>query len=335
MALQIHVPSVPPSLRITPGMWGDFLCDPVLAAWVIFGIALDAFQALRLRYYWWVQNVIDSSGVSSGKTIVDWVFLNLRCILIPDQEVAIYYPVYEQGKLSFWEYYNAMRSPLFRAQLGTPQLEQGEQKAGDGTAHGAACYKAFYRSGGKVLMPAPSFMKDAVTQASLRLNVLVVEEWTHVDATSDGINKQLIDRTSRPSWNQHHPIWGNHILFSAHAQTRRHPAFARWRNHQRRVNRGDPAYANLSWSYKDYSDRPSHTGKSFREEYRIGGTINNKRNVCSKIEWLGQGFGVWGLDGDGWFTEEAVAGAIEAGRRRNVTPVLSARQYQESLTSKV
>ena len=32
-------------------MWGDFLCDPVLAAHVIFGIKLDAFQAARLRSY--------------------------------------------------------------------------------------------------------------------------------------------------------------------------------------------------------------------------------------------------------------------------------------------
>jgi hypothetical protein len=315
-------------------MWGDFLCDPVMAAEIIFGIRLDAFQALRLRYYWWVQNVIDSSGVSSGKTIVDWLFLNLRCILIPDQEVAVYYPVFEQGKLTFWEYYSKIQSPLFRAQLGVPLLEQGEQKAGDGTAHGAGCYKAFYRSGGKVLMPAPSFMKDAVTQGSIRLNVLVVEEWTHVDASSDGINKQLIDRTSRPCWNQHHPIWGNHILFTAHAQTRRHPSYARYRNHQRRIERGDPTYANISFSYKDYSGLTSHTGKSFREEYRIEATIRNKRNVCSKVEWLGQGFGIWGLDGDGWFTEEAVNAAIESGRRRGVTPVLSAKMYEEGLSAR-
>ena len=52
MSLNIHAPSVPPSLRITPTMWGDFLCDPVMAAEIIFGVRLDAFQALRLRYYW-------------------------------------------------------------------------------------------------------------------------------------------------------------------------------------------------------------------------------------------------------------------------------------------
>jgi hypothetical protein len=328
--LNILAPSVPPSLRITQMMWGDFLCDPVLAANVIFGIKLDAFQAARLRYYWWVQNCIDSSGVSSGKTIVIWLFVNLRCILIPDHEAAVYYPVFETGKMSFWDYYSKIKAPIFRAQLGQPMnLEPGDAKGGDGTLHGAACYKAFYRNGGKAMMPAPSFMKDAVTQASLRVNTMVVEEWTHVDASSDGINKQLIDRTTRPCWNQHHPIWGNHILYSAHAQTRLHPAFKRYNDHQRRVNRGDPTYANIGYSYKDYSDLVSHTGKSFREEHRIEGTINNKRNTCSKVEWNGQGFGIWGASGAGWFTEEALLQCVDNGRRRRVTPVLSRQQFEE------
>jgi hypothetical protein len=313
-------------------MWQDFLCDPVLAVFVIFGITLDAFQAARLRYYWWAQNVIDSSGVSSGKTIVIWLFLNLRAILIPDQECAIYYPVFETLKMSFWEYYSKIRAPIFRAQLGQPsQVEVGDEKAGDGTLHGAACYKAFYRNGNKVLGPAPSFMKDAVTQASLRVNTLVVEEWTHVDASSDGINKQLIDRTTRPCWNQHHPIWGNHILYSAHAQTRMHPAFKRYSDHQRKVAKGDPTYANIAYSYKDYSNLLSHTGKSFREEHRIDGTIDNKRNTCSKVEWRGQGFGIWGANGAGWFTEEALLQCIANGRSRGVAPVLSRRHYEESI----
>jgi hypothetical protein len=316
-------------------MWGDFLCDPVLAAFVIFGVKLDAFQAARLRYYWWAQNVIDSSGVSSGKTIVIWLFVNLRCILIPDHEAAVYYPVFETGKMSFWDYYTkftAAKAPIFRAQLGQPMnLEPGEEKGGDGTLHGAACYKAFFRNGSKAMMPAPSFMKDAVTQASLRVNTMVVEEWTHVDASSDGINKQLIDRTTRPCWNQHHPIWGNHILYSAHAQTRMHPAFKRYNDHQRRVNRGDPTYANIAYSYKDYSGLTSHTGKSFREEHRIEGTINNKRNTCSKVEWNGQGFGIWGANGTGWFTEAAILQCVDNGRRRGVTPVLSRQQLVEGV----
>lgn len=331
-AVNIHVPSVPAALRITQTMWEDFLCDPVLATWVIFGVQLDAFQAARLRYYWWIQNVIDSSGVSSGKTIVVWLFVNLRSILLPEQEAAVYYPTFETGKMSFWDYYlKLMRAPIFRAQVGrAAALEPGEEEDGDGTVHGAACYKCFYRNGGKVLMPAPSFVKDAVTQASLRVNTMVIEEWTHIDAMSDGINKQLIDRTTRESYNQNHPIWGNHVLYSAHAQTRMHPSHARYRSHQRKVAGGDPAYANISYSYKDYSSLPKESGKTFRQAHRIDATIQLKKATSGKSEWASQGLGLWGLSGTGWFTEEAIAQCVAQGARRQVTPVLSRRQYEAS-----
>lgn len=332
-------PEKPASLRVTHEMWVAMLCDPVMAAFVIFGVRLDAFQASRLRYYWWVQNVIDSSGITSGKTIVDFVFLSLRCILIPNQEVAIYYPSFETGKTSFWEYFasftqptSPMYSKTFVSQLGNPlKLDREDEIAGDGTTHGPACYKAFFRNNNKLKMPAPSFARDAVTSASLRLNVLVIEEWPHVDAASDGINKQLIDRTTRASWNQYHPIWGNHILYTAHAQTLMHPAAPRYKDHQRKVNAGNPTYANIAYSYKDYSDLPCHSGKSFKDEFRIESTIENKRNTCSPAEWLGQGFGIWGASGIGWITEEMILRAQENGRRCGLIPVLSRQQFLESL----
>lgn len=322
-------------------MWVAMLCDPVMAAWVIFRIRLDAFQAARLRYYWWIQNMIDSSGITSGKTIVDFLFSNLRVILIPNQVGAIYYPAFETGKVGFWKYYqdftmpaSPLYAPMFVAQLGNPvKVDAGDEISGDGTTHGPACYKAFFRNGNQLLMPAPSFAKDAVTSASLRLNFLIVEEWTHIDASSDGINKQLIDRTTRPSWNQFHPLWGNHILYSAHAQTLMHPAAERYKAHQRRVNLGDPTFANVAYSYKDYSNLLCHTGKSFRDEFRVESTITNKRNACSEAEWLGQGFGIWGASGIGWFTEEAMLRAQEAGRRCGLIPVLSRPQFAEYLKS--
>lgn len=329
--LNIIVPQVPAALRITQTMWEDFLCDPVMAAWIIFGYRLDAFQAARLRYYWWTQNVIDSSGVSSGKTVVIWLFLNLRAILLPDQESAIYYPTFETLKTSFWEYYAKCRAPIFRAQLGQAmQLEPGDERAGDGTLHGAACYKAFFRNGSQVKGPAPSFMKDSVTQVSLRVNTMVVEEWPNVDASSDGIDKVLIDRTSRPCWNQHHPIWGNHLLLSGHAETRMHPSHKRFKDHQKLVGRGDPQFANISYSYKDYSRLPSYNpGKTWQDECRIEATIRAKRNTCSQVDWMGQGFGIWTESGVGWFTEAAILQCIDNGRRRGVTPCLSRRQCEE------
>lgn len=321
-------------LRIPQDLWEALLCDPVLAAWVFFGVELDAFQAARLRYYWWVQNVIDSSGVSSGKTIVLWLFCQLRAILIADQQLAAYYPVFGNGQREFWQYFRFFMitrpAPIWKSQLGDPlKMEAGDEVDGDGTTHGASCWTAFYRNGSQLKLPAPSFMKDAVTQGSLRLNCLLIDEWTHVDASSDGINKQLIDRTTRPCWNQFHPIWGNHIIYSAHAQTRTHPSHARYNSHQRKVNAGDPTFANIAYSYKDYSDRKCWTGKSFKDEYRIESTIQNKRNTCTASEWMGQGFGIWTVSGDGWFTEDLIVRAMTRGKERGLVPVLSRNEWNE------
>ena len=338
--MDIQVPSVPRHLRITHTMWEDFLCDPVLAAWVIFGVRLDAFQSARLRYLWWVQNVIESSGVGGGKTIADFIFSNLRCILLTDQDAAVIYPSFGTGKNSFWIYYSdfAMsdRAKIFRAQLGNPvKTDPGEEIDGDGTLHGPDCFTAFFRNGNWLKMPAPSIMMDSVRLASLTVNTLIIEEWTHIDNSSDAIDKQLIDRSRGASWNQFHPIWGNHIVLSAHAQTRRKPCAIRYRNHERRVQAGDPTYANLSYSYKDFSDLRCHTGESFKRRFRVESAIQNKRNTCEKAEWMGQGFGIWGVSGEGWFTEQAILQAIENGKQRGLLPALSRVQYEEMMAKAV
>lgn len=324
----------PPSgLEVPQEMWEALLCDPVMASWVIFGVSLDAFQAARLRYYWWCQNVIDSSGVGSGKTQVVFLFMCLRCILIPNQIAAIYYPTFATGQNEFWTYFSRYvlaQKGLFTSQLGNPlKVEVGEKIAGDGTVHGPACYTAYFRNGNRLLMPAPSFMKDAVTQASLTVNTMVIEEWLQIDASSDGINKQLIDRTRGDSWNQHHPVWGNHILYSGHAQTRLHPAAKRYNDHERYVNAGDPQFANISFSYKDYSNLRTPSGKTFKAERRFESTIKNKKNTSNKTDWLSQYLGIWGTSGEGWFTESALLQGVGMGKNMGLLPVMSARQWEE------
>ncbi len=333
--MNLYVPTpAAKNLVITHEMWVAFLCDPVLAAEIIFGIKLDAFQCCRLRYYWWCMQVIDSSGVGSGKTVVDFIFLCLRCILIPKQQAAIFYPSFGTGKSSFWEYFGNFilsgRAPVFAAQLGNPlKTEPGEEIAGDGTLHGPECYTAFFRNGNKLKMPAPSIALNSVRAASLTVNTLIIEEWPQIDASSDAIDKQLIDRARGENWNQYHPLWGNHIVYTGHAQTMLHPAAPRFQSHQRKVDAGDPAFANLSYSYKDFSDRLCYSGKTFKDQFRIQSTIDAKRAVCNQAEWLGQGFGIWGRSGLGWFNEQALAGCVEAGKRFGLLPVSSRSMYEE------
>lgn len=322
--MNLLVPAIPAPLRITQGMWEDFLCDPVLAARVIMGYQLDAFQAVRLRDYWWTLQVIDSSGTSSGKTIVVWIVYNLRCVLLPERTAGIYYPTFQTGKGSFWEYYRKCTAPIFRAQCGNIDDENNPR------VKGAACYTAFFRNGSKLDMPAPSMQRDADTQASFRYHDLLLEEWTRVEDMGDAIDGQLKGRASEPTWNKHHPIWGNHIIYSAHARTRMHKSYRRFRQHQRMIEAGSPDYVNLHFSHKDYSNLPSHTGKTFREQNRADATIRSEKLTSSRADWLGKGLGIWGTSGVGWFTEEALLACQKAGADRGVRPVLSRQQLSEA-----
>lgn len=330
--LNIHVPSAPAHLKITQGMWEDFLCDPALAARVILGFKFDAFQNIRLRYYWWVQEVEDHSGFSSGKTIVDWAFAQLRAILIPNQALGIYYPVFETGKKTFWTYYTACKSPLFHAQIGKLDHEGGETKRVAKT-EGASSFECTYRNGNTLLLPAASFSRDAVTQASLRFNTIIVEEWTHIDAMGTGIDDQIIGRNTRECWNQNHPIWGNHFVYSAPAKTRMHPGHVRHQTIERSWRNGSPKSHSFGFCYKDFSNLPALSGKSFRETWRIDSTIKNRKSKTAKADWLGESLGVWAASGKGWYNEEGILQCVTQGRQRGVKPIIARNQLPPELVT--
>jgi hypothetical protein len=199
--------------------------------------------------------------------------------------------------------------------------ERGEDD-GDGQVQGAGCYKAFYRNGNKLLLPAPSFMKKAATQASMRFNVVLIEEWTHIDAGSTGIDDQLLGRCTRPCWNQHHPVWGNHILLTAPAKTRMHPAARRYGAFERRVKSGDPTTATISYCYKDASEKYCEAlGKTFIDHIRNDQVITLKKDQTNKAEWVGEGLGIWKRSGLGWFNEAALLQCVENGWNRGVRPM--------------
>lgn len=322
--MNVHVPAIPKRLRITETMICDFLIDPVLGVKVIFGVELDAFQRARLRTYWWIPEVMDSSGFSSAKTITFFLFCNLRAVLIPNQVIGAFYLSFEAGKQIFWPYYRSaiVGSRLFQAQLGGLD-EQGDEVKG--TQKNPSCWIARFRNGNEIRMPAPDWMKDAKNQAGYRFNVGGIDEWTKVEATgTTGIDAQFLGRITAPSFNQHHPLWTNHTIFLATAEHRAHPGWRRYQAFRRRVDRGDPTCAILNFSYKDYSNRLAHTGKTFKEEYRMDGKIKSMREQLTPDHVQREMFGIWSDSTRGWYSQESVANAIERGRRAEVE-VLNAK----------
>ena len=356
MSVNIHTPSIAKRWQITQGMWEDLIWDPVMACKVLLGYDLDVFQRCRLRCYWFFPMLIDSSGYSSGKTLVTWIYCQLRALLIQDQHIGVFYPTGEVGRNSFWNYYTECQSKIFHAQLG--RLADDEDIAGQQKkmSRGAACYKAFYLSGSKVLLPAPGFARGAQTQASMRYNVVHLEEWTHVDAnaakarTISGIDRQIIGRATRPQgcFNKHHPVWANHIHFSAPAKPQQHPAWKRYytmlkaangiRKGSRVFGGGDPTRAVVSWSYKDWSrNRKCPTGRTWADQFADrNNVLEMRRQYHNDAEFLGEALGIWALSGSGWYSSEAMAQAQALGADLNLKPVLSrAMDEEENLMADV
>lgn len=317
--MSIGLPRKLKDLHITEEMWRDFLNDPVMAAEILLGVKLDAFQQNRLVYYWFVPRVNDSSGYSSAKTTVVIIVTALRCLLLPERRIGIYYPTAGTGRNTYWDGIIKLKG---RCQILDDAIASTKQDS--------ACHVINFKDGGAILLPAPGFAKDASSQASMRFHDMHIEEWTHIDASSDGINQQLIGRPTKDTWNQHHPMWTNHLVFSAPAKTRSHPAFARFEKHFKFSMNGHPGYATLHYSYKDYSNLPVEEGsaETFKHKYRNEEMIQGKKTEAKDpTEWLAEGLGVWGSSAVGWFTESAIQAAQEAGKRRGVTPIISREQF--------
>lgn len=345
MSLNIHISSTPPHLKITPTMVDDFLVDPVLGVYVIFGIKLDVFQACGLRLAWFVPDYMDSSGFGTGKSLRFWLFMNLRCVVIGDQHAVAYYQTFQAAKDIFWPYYkvfNSRRAPLFAAQLG--QMSEEGDVDGKDNNRGAACYKQFFKNDSIVYAPAPNWIQEAKGQAGLTFNVAGIDEWTKVETmtkksgqvtneqgqTVGGINQQILGRVRRASWNQHHPIWGNHRYFSATAESLRHPGYPRHKVFLDEISRGNPNYAVFTSCFKDFSNLRTERdiriengrltatlGKPFKEEVPNWQTISTMKKQFTKAHYRREVLGLWSRETKGWYSEDnldvCVARGVEYG----------------------
>ena len=262
--MDIYTPAIPRHLKITQTMLEDFITNPVMVANFIFKEKLDAFQRVRLKICHWTPFCMDSSGLSSAKTRGMWNISNLRCLMFPGHVAGVYYPNFESGKRIYWRYFRevALKSEFFRAHIGRERVYGMDGKAEEmakAMDRGPSCWVFQYKNESTVLMPAPNFLQGAKTQAGQRFNDLWVDEWTKVEAVpgkGEGIDDQLVGRCTRESFNKHHPVWRNHMLFLATAEDTMHPAHARYMDFLKEHRAGNPFYYCFSFCFKDYSDLP-------------------------------------------------------------------------------
>jgi hypothetical protein len=284
------------TLHIPLELYTQFLIDPVMAAKVLLGWDMDEFQKVRLRACWWIPEVIDSSGVSTGKTFGLFLFAILRALLLPNQQVFVYLPTKNSGVATFWPYFKKTmaRSPhrWFERQS---EWQKGCGRYGEDKEGG--WYKWHLLNGSCVTMPPGNFIQDGDTQAGLRANTLVVDEWLRVENMGDAIDAQLIDRVTAPNLNQHHPIWGNHQLFSGHAETPAHKGYARYKSFMDAIRDGSQRHGLISFCFHDIS--PKWRKILLQEEH-----VESRRKTLARTapgRYKRQYLGLWRHDGSTFY----------------------------------
>lgn len=321
------------ALGLTRGMIEDFVWDPVLASSIIFpDLRLDVFQRVRLKMFWYVPELMDSSAVGTGKTVVDWLYINLRALLLTNlgapHTAGVFYPAFGTGKKSFWTYYRKRecRSPMFNAQCG--KCDAADTDETDASSSQPDCWYWRFRYGGEVQMPAPSVQREMATLKSARYDTVLVEEYVDYDKQGQAIDLELAQRAIKASYASAHPIWANHIKYTAHAETSLHPSHQRYRGLVRAVERGEVDQGHITFSFKDWSARRCGTGKTFSEEYRPQQERNlaRRRHRLNEAQMLGTYFGLWTASADGWYTEDLLKQAVEIGRRMLLEPMLGAKR---------
>lgn len=302
------------------------LYDPVMAAWVFFRVELDGFQEASLTECWFTPEVEVSSGAGVGKTmVVNWIFLNLSAVLIPDTVCMTLFQHFQAGKDNFWKYYRQdpfMMTPLFRSQLGG--FDDDGESTDKKTLHEPGNWKVFFRNRSLIMMPAPDVAREGRGQAGQDVNRLVMDEHNEAaEISMEAVTLMYPSRVRRRVWNKHHPVWCNKIVRSSAAKTGNHPAYSIHRNISHEVRRGNPDYGLLHFCYRDWSAKKDHSGRAFRESQRDDKKMLAMGRNLSEEGRLSYIMGLWQSASRNWFSEEALAACRELGRARNVIPVTS------------
>ena len=328
--VNLIISAQPKRLLVTQAMVEDLLWDPVFATFFLMGWEWDYWQEVALRKMWLIPRLEDHSGRSTAKTRRLFAYACLRCILLPGQQVLIFYQTAEVGRVEFWNYFKQVENELFHAQIGGFD-EQGEEKKKSIT-HGSAAYIAEFRNGSRLIMPAGGFISQGgVTHASRRSHTLILDEYPKIDAFGVAIDSQLTAINSMEEWSQQHPIFSNHVKFFGSAEDRRHPAYARHRDFDRqangviqggkRVGGGDPHYGTLCYSYKNYSAKLKPNGRTYAQAHGQGKWIDDLKRKLSPAAFQQQVLGIWSQSGKAWYDSAALDRAVQLGRERKLLPL--------------
>ena len=299
-----------------------YIRDPVLAAWAIFGVELDTFQQARLRMMWWVPELIDDSGISTGKTEILWIWAQLRAILLPQpgryphRIIGIYYPTLDSAQSNFAPKYQKYLEtcPVFRAELRPTH----GGKLGYQALKGAIQW--VYRNNSIVQCPAANLAQNAENQASKRFHDVGLDESKVMDRSSDALDNQILGRVTAPGYNNDHPVWKNHVVMMGHAEDPdSHPFYRRVKAFRSLIRDGSQGYGIITSSYRDW-------GPKFQKDLRPDTMIRRDRLTLSRARFRQLWEGLWEHGTEDWYDAKDLNAA--ASRR---VPVLTRRRDPQTI----
>lgn len=271
---------------------------------------------------WFCPQVIDDSGVSTGKTEILWIWAQLRAILLPQPSpypkrlIGIYYPTLDSAQSNFAPKYDKYieASPEFRREL---RVMHGG-KFGYQALKGAIQW--VYRNGSIIQCPAANLAQDAENQASKRFHDLGLDEAKVMDGQSNALDNQILSRGTAPGWNNNHPVHSNHTVLMGHAEDPdTHPFYRRVRAFRRLIKDGSQKHCIITSSYRDWQKR-------FQKDYRPDTTIRQAKLTMPKARFLQHWEGIWECGTEEWYEAKSMRRCLTRG-----APVLSRRAASSTI----
>lgn len=284
---------------MTAMMVDDFIHDPVLATRVILGYEVPPHMELRLRGMWNKTYMIDSSGYGTHKTMAIAIVSALRTILMEGRESGIVAPTFRQGKRIFRQYDEWIATaPIFRNQIGINRL-------GDPSAvHGTDVWELTAKSGSKIRVIPPDFVKDSENIASESWTDGYFEEWTRYP-NYDALDRVLIGRVRKPIsrlYDEENPVFSHHWYFAGTATLKSNPAYKKVESFAEQIALGKTEYELQSWNYTHIADEFKHLRGDKSRELMMSSL--SPEGVKMEI------MGVWSDDDlTGFYNPRAIANA--------------------------
>lgn len=301
-----------------------FIRDPVMAAYVFFGVEMDIPQQARLRTMWFVPEVHDSSGINLGKTEILFWWAMLRCILLKQpigwqpRRVGIFYQtlgaaeqIFNQER--FQKYLNADGARLFRREL--KPMHGGKL----GYRSTPDSIQFHFRNGARVECPAVGLSHDAKNLAGRRYHDGGTDEATQFEGSSNALENQILGRINAACFNGGNPIWDNHRVLCGHAEDPDTHAYYRRRILPARaqIRDGSQHVALITSSFRDWTQ-----GSEFEEKYRKVQEIRGDKLRMGNATFLQIREGLWAHGTEEWYDATS--------RKKILTPLLRPEFRRES-----